>query len=205
MIFQTYFKPKGKIKMLVLKRLIKDILSFFVFLRFKDEWALMKHLETNGNKRGICEAVYDRFYEKKCSYIGVGAKFAEIPFFPHGVHGIHISKDAVIGKNAIIFHNVTIGSVTTKGSKKQGSPVIGDNCYIGAGASIIGNVKIGNNCRIGANAVVYEDMPDNSVALCSPTRIITKEEPLDNRFYILKPNGEYVVLNNGKFENGKNN
>jgi serine O-acetyltransferase len=64
-------------------------------------------------------------------------------------------------------------------SKGKGAPTIGNNCYIGAGAKIIGSVKIGNNCRIGANCVVYRDALDNLVAVLQSTRIIQKKE-LDN-------------------------
>ncbi|HHX72203.1 MAG TPA: hypothetical protein GX701_04650, partial [Clostridiales bacterium] len=83
-------------------------------------------------------------------------------------------------------------------SSDQGSPVIGDHVYIGAGAKIIGNVKIGNHCRIGANAVVYKDMPDHSVAVCAPTRIIQKEA-LDNRFIVIRDNGQAEVFEDGHF------
>ena len=68
---------------------------------------------------------------------------------------------------------------------------------------IIGAIKIGNNCRIGANAVVYEDMPDNSVAVCAPTKIIHKKEKLDNRFYVLRPNGDVEYYENGVFKKEK--
>lgn len=51
---------------------------------------------------------------------------------------------------------------------------IGDNCMIGAGAVILGNIRIGNNVRIGANAVVTHDIPDNSVAVGVPARYIRK-------------------------------
>lgn len=81
------------------------------------------------------------------------AQFGSKPNLPHGVSGIFISSGSKIGRNAVIFQQVTIGSVTTLDSKSQGSPIIGDNCYIGAGAKIIGNIKIGNNVRIGANCV----------------------------------------------------
>ena len=77
---------------------------------------------------------------------------------------------------------MTIGSNTTVGSKNQGSPTIGDNVYIGAGAKIIGNCKIGNNCRIGANCIVTKDIPDNCVCVNRGLEIIQKEEVLDNTF-----------------------
>ena len=66
-----------------------------------------------------------------------------------------------------------------------GFPEIGDNCYIGAGAKIIGNVKIGNNVRIGANCVVVKDLPTNATCVLEKPRIITHLEKRDNSFVSL--------------------
>lgn len=118
----------------------------------------------------------------KGSYIGSGCKFASAPIFPHGVTGIFISSGAVIGKDCVIFHQVTIGSNTLKDSIKKGSPIIGNNVYIGAGAKIIGRVKIGDNCRIGANCVVVKDVPNNSTVVSQPARLIVKDSPVSNAF-----------------------
>lgn len=116
------------------------------------------------------------------SSIASAAKFANQPVFPHGITGVHISSGARIGANAVIFQQVTIGSNTLADSKSYGAPSIGDNCYIGAGAKIIGNVKVGNNVRIGANAVVVQDVPDNTIVVSQPVRMIYKDN-LDNHFY----------------------
>lgn len=67
-------------------------------------------------------------------------------------------------------------------SRKQGSPVIGDNVYIGSGAKIIGNIRIGNNVRIGANCIVVEDIEDNSVVVMNKPRIIKKTHSQNNTF-----------------------
>ena len=56
-----------------------------------------------------------------------------------------------------------------------GAPNIGDNCYIGAGAKIVGNINIGNNVRIGANCIVIEDIPDNCTVVMDKPRIFLKE------------------------------
>ena len=56
-----------------------------------------------------------------------------------------------------------------------GAPNIGENCYIGAGAKIVGNINIGNNVRIGANCIVIEDIPDNCTVVMDKPRIILKE------------------------------
>lgn len=176
--------------MLILRNWIKEILSVFVFLRFRTFWELYEYVAAKKIKKGILASVYDYQAEKRGGYVGINATFGGRPCFPHGIQGVFISEGSVIGKDAVIFQNVTIGAVRTRGSKCIGNPTIGDNCYIGAGAKVIGNVRIGNNCRIGANTVVYEDMPDNSVAVCSPTRVITKDEPLDNRYFVMFDDGE---------------
>ena len=66
-------------------------------------------------------------------------------------------------------------------TKNFGFPKIGNNCYIGAGAKIIGNVRIGDNVRIGANAIVTFDVPSNCTVVLNKPRII-KRNKLNNRF-----------------------
>lgn len=51
---------------------------------------------------------------------------------------------------------------------------IGDNVTISAAATVVGGVTIGNNVTIGAGAVVVKDIPDNSIVVGNPMRIIRK-------------------------------
>ncbi len=185
--------------MIIIKNAIKNIWGVFVFLRFKNIWNLKSYLVKKQKQTGICASVYSHYLDKKGSYIGITSKFQDIPYFPHGILGVFISDHAKIGKNAVIYQQVTIGSVETVGSHHRGTPTIGDNCYIGAGAKILGNIHIGNNCRIGANAVVTKDMPDNSIAIAGFTTIKTKKEKLDNHFYVRRPDGTLEYYENGKF------
>jgi serine O-acetyltransferase len=85
--------------------------------------------------------------------------------------GIVIGYDTVIGKNAHIFQNVTIGS---NNSNKNGRvmPIIGDNVNIYTGAVVIGAIEIGDNVMIGANSVVNKDCPSNVVVVGIPAKII---------------------------------
>lgn len=128
------------------------------------------------------------------SWISWESTFKGMPCLPHGMQGIFISRDAKIGKNCVIFQQVTIGSNTLVDSENIGSPVIGNDCYIGAGAKIIGNVIIGNNVRIGANCVVHKSVPDNSVVISGKQHIITKQK-IDNRFYTFR--GKWLYYDNG--------
>ncbi len=87
---------------------------------------------------------------------------------PHP-NGIVIHPDAVIGVNCLVFQQVTIG---TNGA---GAPKIGGHVDIGAGAKLLGNISIGNHVKIGANAVVTTDIPDNSVAVGIPAKVIRRD------------------------------
>ena len=91
--------------------------------------------------------------------------------FPHPI-GIVIAEQAKLGKNCVIFQNVTIGGKTING--KNGFPTIGNDVTIYAGACIIGDVKVGNNVEIGANAVVTKDVPDNCIVAGVPAKIIKR-------------------------------
>ncbi|MEG1497601.1 MAG: DapH/DapD/GlmU-related protein [Clostridiales bacterium] len=97
----------------------------------------------------------------------------------------------------MIFQQVTIGSNTLIDSKSNGSPNIGDNCYIGAGATIIGKIKIGDNVRIGANCIVTKNVPDNTIVVMNHPRMIFKEN-MDNRFFNINKKGKMQYYENGK-------
>lgn len=54
----------------------------------------------------------------------------------------------------------------------RGGVSIGDGSWIGTNAVIAGSVKVGKHCVIGANSVVTKDIPDYSVAVGSPARVV---------------------------------
>ena len=122
----------------------------------------------NGFFRDILTFLMSRSAHKHGGYVGPDPVFQGIPTLPHGLHGIFISRYAVIGEGCRIYQNVTVGEVDRK------APVIGEGCLIGAGAVILGDIKIGNHVKIGAGAVVNTDVPDNSTVVSQPVRIIEK-------------------------------
>ncbi len=117
-----------------------------------------------------------------CASIPLPLKLPRSVMFPHGISGIYISVGAKIGEGCTIFQQVTIGSNTLEGSKHQGSPVIGNNVFIGAGAKIIGGITIGDNVRIAAGCVVAKDIPANATVVPASVRVIEREEGRENRF-----------------------
>lgn len=173
----------------VLFALVHPFLRVYIKLRFRDYWALKERLQQKPSP--LLKQAYEKYFMKYGSYVGVDSKIAGRPYFPHGCVGVFISNDAVIGRDAVIFQQVTIGSNTLPDSSRAGAPVIGDSAYIGAGAKIIGAVTVGDCCRVGANAVVVQDLPPHSVAVCAPTRILQKEG-LDNAFRVVIGGTAYI-------------
>ncbi|MET0871100.1 MAG: DapH/DapD/GlmU-related protein, partial [Paeniglutamicibacter terrestris] len=51
---------------------------------------------------------------------------------------------------------------------------IGENVWIGGGATILPGVSIGENSVIGAGSVVTRDVPANVVAVGNPARVMKK-------------------------------
>ena len=72
-----------------------------------------------------------------------------------------------------------------------GKIIIGNNVHIGANSLILPGVKIGNNVIIGVGTVVTKDIPDNSVVVGTPGRVIkTIDEYMEsNKDYFLRTKG----------------
>ena len=108
--------------------------------------------------------------------IGLGAKIGKKVNLAYGGLGVVIHDRVIIGNNVSIGTNVTIGGT----SKKHQVPIIGDNSLLSTGCKIIGPVKIGENCVIGANAVVTKDIPEMSLAVGIPAKVIKKKISIHN-------------------------
>ncbi|EGX91596.1 sugar O-acetyltransferase, putative [Cordyceps militaris CM01] len=50
--------------------------------------------------------------------------------------------------------------------------VIGDDCWIGGNTTIMPGVTIGKGCTIGAGSIVTKSIPDFSVAIGTPARVV---------------------------------
>lgn len=102
--------------------------------------------------------------------IQLGAQLGEGFFLNHwGL--MHVNQGATIGKNCNISQAVTIGNVSR--GKRKGSPIIGNEVWIGANAVVVGKIKIGNNVLIAPLSYVNFDVPDNSVVLGNPGKVVS--------------------------------
>jgi len=87
----------------------------------------------------------------------------------HFVHagGINIHPDAKIGDRVGIMHGVTLGT-----GPDGGAPVLEDEVFIGANASVLGGVRIGKGARVAANSLVVRDVPPGALAIGVPAKVI---------------------------------
>lgn len=150
-------------------------------------WNLREKLihETNPIKKAFYKSKYKKMLKENNAWIPLSTQIKGQPLLPHGIKGVLFSKQAVIGKNCTILHQVSIGSNQFEDSKHPGAPVIGDNVFIGVGAKIIGGIHVGNNVRIGAGCVVCEDIPDNSTVVMPKAIIIEHDKPQNNKYKII--------------------
>lgn len=96
-----------------------------------------------------------------------------------------------IGDRVLISPNVTIATAshTLEPELRRYEMLyvrdvhIGENTWLCAGVIVLPGVNIGKNCVIGAGSVVTHDIPDNSLALGSPCRVIREINDHDKEFY----------------------
>lgn len=105
-----------------------------------------------------------------------GAKIGKGFFVDHGA-GVVIGETTEIGRNCVLFHNVTLGGTGKHTGKRH--PTLGNNVLIGTGAILLGPITVGDNVKIGANSfVVMRDVPSNCTVGGTPAKIIKRDERL---------------------------
>ncbi len=112
-----------------------------------------------------------------CDYgynIEIGSNF----FSNHNLIIIDVCK-VIIGNNVLVGPNVMIATAAhpldpiERQKTEYGKNIkIGNDVWIGGNVSVLPGVTIGNNCVIGAGSVVTKNIPDNSVAVGNPCRVM---------------------------------
>lgn len=117
---------------------------------------------------------------KPCVVIEAGGTITlgDASYINSGSHIRAEGKNITIGKNCMISYNVHM--ITYYGAhflpphnkSKNGDIIIGDGAWIGYGAMVRGGVRIGKYAVVGMGAVVTHDVPDYSIAIGNPARVI---------------------------------
>lgn len=79
--------------------------------------------------------------------------------------GIHIGDHTWILREAMVLAHDNCRSLQT-------DTYIGSDCVIGVRSIIMPGVRIGNQVIVGGGSVVTKDIPDNSVAVGNPAKIV---------------------------------
>lgn len=129
-----------------------------------------RKLEYHTNKKHKIRASFFRLIDKILQ--DKMKTFIPINVFGYGLKILHpfvivVNQKSRVGNYCTLHHMVTIGN-----NKKEHNvaPVIGNNCFIGTGASLLGDISIGNNCIIGAGAVVAKSFGDNKTLIGVPAK-----------------------------------
>ena len=80
----------------------------------------------------------------------------------------HVNRSASIGHDSILEPYASLGP----GSLLCGSCVVGRGAFVGAGAVVNPEVRIGANSIVGAGAVVTRDVPENTLVVGTPARVV---------------------------------
>ena len=96
------------------------------------------------------------------------------------INRVSIGSNTITGPNVFIsdynhrYDNVDIPISIQGNTPPTWKVIIGDDCWIGTNSVICGDVTIGKHVVIGAGSFVNKDIPDFSVAVGAPAKIIKR-------------------------------
>jgi cysteinyl-tRNA synthetase len=93
-------------------------------------------------------------------------------FIDHGM-GVVIGETTEIGQDCLLYQGVTLGGTGKEKGKRH--PTLGKGVVVGSGAQVLGAIRIGDYVKIGANSVVLKSVPDHSIVVGVPGRVIKKK------------------------------
>ncbi|GAB3065916.1 acyltransferase [Pedococcus soli] len=100
-----------------------------------------------------------------------------------GSGGLTIGAGCDIAAGAHIYTHSSAARCASAGATPvdRAPVVIGDHTFIGANSVVLMGVTIGSHCIVGAGSVVTEDVPDCSMVVGSPARLVGPVDPTTGR------------------------
>lgn len=147
-------------------------------LVYKIKWQYVKFIKI------FCESRYLYLYHRLLWDYGMNIELDKgyidqtVYFDNYDYSLITIGKNVTISKEVLMLtHDFSINSALRAIFSDRGGyflkPIfIGNNCFIGARVTILPGTVIGDNSIIGACATVKGEIPENSIVIGNPARII---------------------------------
>ena len=132
--------------------------------------------------RPFRHGIYMRVLQQAYELLGIRftgrAKYIHYDAFIDNIGSITLGKNIVISTKVIVLAHDYSCLLDTKKSSNDilSTVVIGDNCFIGAGAIILPGTIIGDNSIVGAGSVVKGIYPSSCVIAGNPAKVIKKLE-----------------------------
>lgn len=104
--------------------------------------------------------------------IGMGASISAANRITIGDYVI-FGRNVFISDHAHAFQDVGL-PISTQGIDNVGPVAIGSETWLGQNTVVLPGVSIGRHCVIGANSVVNSSLPDFSVAVGAPARVVKR-------------------------------
>lgn len=156
------------------KNLLKKFIRYIRFFLACDN--------INSLKRGKNLIVGPNCKLYPCKYISIGnnlfvGRNVTISTSESGRSPIKIGNDVMLAERVMIIggnHEIlrTDIPINEQGEGKQGEIIIEDDVWIGAGSIILTGITIGKGTVIGAGSVVTKSIPEYSIAVGNPVRVI---------------------------------
>lgn len=124
-----------------------------------------KYQESQGYLKFIYKILYKVFADYSHIEISRDSMIGGGLYIGHA-YCITINPDSIIGMNCNIHKGITIGQ-ENRGLRK-GTPIIGNNVWIGINATVVGNIHVGDDVLIAPNTYVNQDVPDHSIVFGNP-------------------------------------
>lgn len=107
--------------------------------------------------------------------------------------GITIKKDCLIaGGTTILCHEHVYRDPDNFDLPLLKPVEIGERTFVGVGATILPGVTIGNDCIIGAGSIVSKNIPDGSLAVGVPAKVIRTNLKMNDKAILISINGNSV-------------